>query len=210
MTLHCTICGAELDLATLLSAEADAIALERLLAVGYPLGAYLMRYITLHKPVKQALTLRKKIKLLVELLPDVERQAVKRHGRDWAAPRANWALAIDQMMATAQTGGLDLPLKGHGYLYAMLQAMADKAEAAREREQEHGRRFASPATAPVPNAPIGPTGASNANAALAALNERDRNAAPMPDEVRQRLARIKQDALAATHQSPTHRSNGHD
>lgn len=197
--LHCPVCGAELDLATVFSAHVDQQALERLVNAGFPIGSYLLRYVALHKPPKQTLTIRKKLKLLGELLPDLERQAITRAGRDWVAPKANWALAIDQMAATAQAGRLDLPLKGHGYLHAMLQGMADKAEAAAEAQREQVRRAAAQTTRATVQVrgqamPMGQALAQvygGRDPALAALDESERAAAPMPAEVRAKLAALR-------------------
>ena len=132
--LSCPACGAELDLAVLFAHQADAQALARLVSVSVPLGARVLQYVALHTPAKQRLTAAKKIKLVLSLLPDLERQAITRAGRDWPVPLALWAQGIDQMLATRDAGRLDLPLKGHGYLYAVLQGLADKAEAAQEQQ----------------------------------------------------------------------------
>lgn len=196
--LHCPVCGTELDLATVFAAHVDQQALERLVNAGFPIGSYLLRYISLHKPPKQALTLRKKFKLLAELLPDLERQRIARAGREWVAPKANWALAIDQMVHTAHTGGLDLPLKGHGYLYAVLQGMADKAEASAEQQAEAERRTSrahQPTVAVRGQATSAAQALGAVGATLAALDQRDRNATPMPPEVRAQLAALRNKPL---------------
>lgn len=138
--LACPNCGAELDIATLFAHEADSRALARLAAVSIPLGARVLQYVALFTPARQRLTARKKIKLLLELLPDLERRAITHKGRDWPAPLAAWAEAIDQMLALRDAGRLDLPMKGHKYLYAILTTAADKAEAAGEKERESTRR----------------------------------------------------------------------
>lgn len=130
--LCCPCCGTGLDLAVLLSHSADQQAFERLVGVSVPLGARVLQYINLHTPEKQRLTLAKKTKLLLQLLPDLERKAIARSGRDWPAPLALWAQAIDQMLSQRDT--LALPLKGHGYLYAVLQSLANKQEAAAEAQ----------------------------------------------------------------------------
>ncbi len=211
--LHCPTCGAELDLAVVFASGADARALERLVQLSYPLGTAVLRYIGLHKPPKQALTARKKIKLLLELLPDLERGAITRNGRDWPAPRPHWALAIDQMLGTASVQRLDLPLKGHGYLYAILQTMADKAEAAQESQAEAQRRAAAQTTRATVQVrgqamPMGQALAQvygGQDPTLAALDQRDRTAAPMPAEVRAKLAELR----ARQPNPPTTNNGGH-
>lgn len=138
--LSCPVCGSEFDLATAFASETDRQALTRLASVSIPLGARVLQYIGLHQPAKQRLTAAKKIKLLLQLLPDLERQAIAHKGRDWAVPRTAWATAIDQMLEMRNAGRLELPLKGHGYLYAVLAGMADKHEAAAEQKHESERR----------------------------------------------------------------------
>ena len=138
--LACPNCGAELDLMTLFAHESDQRALARLAAVSIPLGARVLQYVQLFTPARQRLTARKKIKLLLELLPELERGAVQHKGRDWAAPLPAWAEAIDQMLAARDAGRLELPMKGHGYLFAILAGMADRHEAAAEKTREEQRR----------------------------------------------------------------------
>lgn len=138
--LACPVCGAELDLAVLFSHEHDQRALARLAALSIPLGARVLQYLSLFTPPKQRLTAAKKIKLILQLLPDLERQAITHKGRDWPAPLAAWAQAIDQMLAARDAQRLELPMKGHGYLYAVLAGMADKHEAQAEQQREQELR----------------------------------------------------------------------
>ena len=136
--LSCPVCGAELDLAVLFSHEHDQRALARLASVSIPLGGRVLQYLALFTPPKQRLTAAKKIKLILQLLPDLEREAISWKGRDWPAPRTAWAMAIDQMLAARDAQRLELPMKGHGYLFAILAGMADRFEgqAEQQREQE--------------------------------------------------------------------------
>ena len=138
--LSCPVCGTELDLAVLFSHEHDQRALARLASVSIPLGGRVLQYLALFTPPKQRLTAAKKIKLILQLLPDLERGAISWKGRDWAAPREAWAMAIDQMLAARDAQRLELPMKGHGYLYAILAGMADKHEASAEQQREQQLR----------------------------------------------------------------------
>ena len=138
--LSCPVCGAEFDLAVLFAHETDQRALARLAAVSIPLGARVLQYVALFTPPKQRLTAAKKIKLLLQLLPDLERCAITHKGRDWPVPLSAWAQAIDQMLAARDAGRLELPMKGHGYLHAVLSSMADKHEAAAEQAREQQLR----------------------------------------------------------------------
>lgn len=138
--IACPICGSELTPAQLFAHEATQHAFERMIAVSVPLGARVTSYITLFNPPKTRLTIAKQVRLILQLLPDLERQAITYKGRDWTAPLAAWSAAIDQMEAARAAGRLDLPLSGHGYLYAILAGLADKREAAAERQREDERR----------------------------------------------------------------------
>lgn len=195
--LACPVCGAELDVGVLFAHETDQRALARLAAVSIPLGARVMQYVALFTPPKTRLTAAKKIKLLLQLLPDLERQAINHKGRDWAVPLDAWALAFDQMLASRDAGRLELPMKGHGYLYTTLAGMADKHEAAAEAQREAERR-----TAPRQDTvqvrgqtlPIGEAlqvAYAGKDPALAEIDARTGQAAPMPAEVRARLAALK-------------------
>ena len=138
--LSCPTCGSELHLAVLFAHEQDQRALARLASVSIPLGARVLQYLALFTPPKQRLTAAKKIKLILQLLPDLERQAITHKGRDWEAPLAAWAQAIDQMLAARDAQRLELPMKGHGYLFAILAGMADKHEASAEQQREQQLR----------------------------------------------------------------------
>lgn len=138
--LSCPVCGTELDLAVLFAHEGDQRALARLAAVSIPLGGRVLQYLALFTPPKQRLTAAKKIKLILQLLPDLEREAITWKGRDWPAPRTAWAMAIDQMLAARDAQRLELPMKGHGYLFAILAGMADKHEDQAERQREQDLR----------------------------------------------------------------------
>lgn len=133
---QCPTCGAEFDLAVAFSHEVDQRALARLATVSIPLGARVLQYVALFTPARQRLTAAKKIKLILQLLPDLERQAITHKGRDWPAPLDAWAQAIDHMLAARDAQRLELPMKGHGYLYAILAGMADQHEARAERQRE--------------------------------------------------------------------------
>jgi len=193
--LACPCCGSEFDLAVLFRSADDQQALARLVAVSVPLGARIMQYLTLHTPPKTRLTAAKKIKLLTQLLPDLERQAVNYKGRDWTTPLALWAQAIDQMMASAAAGRLDLPLKGHGYLMSVLTGLADKAEAHQEAQDNAARRTPV-ATVTVHGQPMTiaeglQTMYGGKDPALAKLDSDAKRSVPMPPEVRAKLAALK-------------------
>lgn len=136
----CWSCGAEITLEQLFAHEQDRAAFGRLAALSVPLGARVVGYIAMFAPAKNRMTIARKAKLIEELLPDLQREAVTRNGRDWPAPRGAWAIAIDGMFSLRDQGKLTLPLNGHGYLYAVLQGMAEKIEQADETQREATRR----------------------------------------------------------------------
>jgi hypothetical protein len=157
-------------------------------------------YIDLHKPPQHRLSMTKKVKLIRSLLIDLERHCITRGGREWITTPDMWGQAIDQML----TSQLELPLKGHGYLYAVLQSMSDKSEAKAEQQAEEQRRTGG-ATTTRPTAMVRGRAESIANVlgnaltsvtpsperTLAALDQRDRTAAPMPANVRAQLAALR-------------------
>lgn len=195
--LCCPACGAEMDLALLFAHEHDQRALTRLASVSIPLGARVLQYIALFQPTKQRLTVAKKIKLLLQLLPDLERFAITHKGRDWAAPLSAWAQAIDQMLAARDAGRLELPMKGHGYLYAILAGMADKHEAAQEQQRQQEQRSAPRRDTVQVRGQAMEIGTAlevvygGKDPALAQIEAASRNAAPMPAAVREKLAALR-------------------
>ena len=158
--LSCPVCGAELDMTVLFAHEHDQRALARLATVSIPMGARVLQYLTLFTPPKTRLTAARKIKLILQLLPDLERKAITVKGRDWDAPLSVWAQAIDQMLAARDSYKLELPMKGHGYLYAVMAGMANNFEAAAEKKREDERR-----TGPRPATTNGPTNVADLAAA---------------------------------------------
>jgi hypothetical protein len=151
---------------TQLFANEDAQrAFARLADVSIPLGSRVMQYLTLFTPPKTRLTIPKQVKLILQLLPDLERQAITFKGRDWGVPLQAWALGIDQMLAARDAGRLDLPMSGHGYLYAILASMADRVEGSAEAQREQERR--NPARQAMPSAP-GPVSVAAAFTAASA------------------------------------------
>lgn len=147
--IACPICSTELTLAQLFAHEETQHAVARLAVVSMPLGARVLQYCTLFAPPKTRLTVPKQVKLMLQLLPDLERRAITHKGRLWAVPLALWAQGIDQMLAARDAGRLELPMSGHGYLYSILAGMADKHEAVIEAQAEAARR-APGAQVPMP------------------------------------------------------------
>ncbi len=149
MKVTCPSCHAEMSLEALLESESARRAVARLAEISLPFGALVLRYIALFRPAKRRLSIERMVTLIEELLPDLQRGAIARKGREWAAPTDAWRAALETVLAARDKGTLSLPLSSHGYLYEVLSALADKHEATAEREREQGRRnrsAAGPAT----------------------------------------------------------------
>ena len=195
--ITCPACGAEFDLTVAFACEEERRAFARLASVSIPLGTRVLKYIALFTPPKQRLTSAKKLKLLMQLLPDLERKAIPHKGRDWPAPLDAWAQAIDQMLAARDAQRLELPMKGHGYLYAVLAGMADKHEAAQEAKREEDARLRPRRDTVQVRGQALEIGAAldvvygGKDPALAAIDQSKRNAAPIPAHLRERMQQIK-------------------
>lgn len=194
--MACPTCGTELSLEHLVGHLDDEQAFARLVALSVPMAHLVVQYIGLFSPEKQRLTLRKKVRLIGQLLPDLRRLAITHKGRDWPAPLETWARAIEQMLLARAAGRLDLPMSGHGYLYAILAGMADKAEAVAERETEAERRTGPRAATVQVNGQALPIGAVlDKDPALVHIEAQSRQATPVPAQAREMLAKLKQGKL---------------
>lgn len=164
--LNCPMCGAELTLDHLFIEADNRAAVAQLIEVAAPIGARLLQYTRLFAPAKTALTQRKQVRIILQLLPDLKRAAITHRGRDWAVPLNAWAAGIDQMLMARDAGKLDLPMANHRYLYAILVGLADKTEAVDEVHAETAVRHR-------------------------VIGQGADNAAPVPDFARQALAALK-------------------
>ena len=195
--ISCPVCGAGFDLAVAFACDEERQAFARLASVSIPLGTRVLRYIGLFQPPKQRLTSAKKLKLLQQLLPDLERKTITHKGRDWPAPLEAWAQAFDQMLERRAAGTLELPMKSHGYLYAILAGMADKTEAAQEARHEEDARLRPRRDTVQVRGQALEIGAAldvvygGKDPALVAIEQSKRNAAPIPAHLRERMQQIK-------------------
>lgn len=140
----CPTCGSEESLDSLLHRLIDEDTTRRILAeivtLSLPLGGKIVRYIRLHKPAKHVLRVEKIGALLQELAPDLRRGVINVNSRDWAAPVQIWSDALDEVFRAQNTGTLNLPLKGNGYLYAVITRLSNSIEASAERAREIERQ----------------------------------------------------------------------
>lgn len=207
--LACPICGTHLDIGHLLVAAEDRAAFMRMLEVADPLKGYLARYVYLFAPPKTALTQRKQLRIILSLLPDLERRAIRHAGRDWVVPLKLWEQGIDQMLALRDADKLALPMTGHKYLYTILAALADRTEAKEEAQAEAAKRapVASAATYSVRGETLSMGAALNQvygarDPVLARLDAEATLAAPMPPALRARLAQLKNPATQPKQDTP--------
>ena len=210
--IACPVCGTELTLAQLFSHEETQRAFSRLASVSVPLGARVLRYCALFAPPKTRLTVAKQVKLILALLPDLERGAIDHKGREWAVPLSIWAQAIDQMLASRDVGRLELPMKGHAYLYSILVGLANKVEASSEAKAEAAKlhRVADGSASPVQvrgqALQVGQVlhqALDGRDPALAKRDADDANAAAIPPAVRARLAELRRSTPIPPTDKPT-------
>lgn len=138
MKLVCPVCHAEYPL----EAAMNDVAARQAVVKAFELteiGSLLIRYVTLFKPAKQALSMARLAKLLDELVPMVKAGQIERSGSRYAAPQAYWQQAIETMLSGREK--LTLPLKSHGYLLEIIAGYANKAEAKQEKQAEQGRKY---------------------------------------------------------------------
>lgn len=178
-TLSCPVCGTELTPAQLFAHEAAQHAFEQMVALSVPIGARVLAYVTMFAPPVTRLTVPKQVKLVLQLLPDLQRQAITHKGRDWRVPLQLWEAGIAQLEAARAAGKLALPLSGHGYLYTVLAALAEKQGAA------------APEVASAPPSPL--ANRDDRDPALKKLDEDNARASAMPEAVRKRLAAFKRE-----------------
>lgn len=196
----CPSCGAEESLDALILRMIDDDTARRLihdtLKLSLPLGAQLMRYIRLHKPPKQRLRMSRLQELLTELVTDMQRSVIERHGRAWAVSIDDWRGGFDAVFQAVEKGTLQLPLQGNGYLYQVLTRKADQAEGAQESKRELERRVVPQRDTVQVRGQTFEIGTAlevafgGKDPALAEIEERSRKASPMSAEQRAKVAEL--------------------
>jgi len=149
MRVACPCCYALHELDALV-ADVDARrALARLADCGGALTSAAVAYLGCFRPKQRVLSWARFTRLLDELAAAVEAGSIRRKGRDWTVTREQWVEALHIVVGRRDAGALELPLKNHAYLYEVAAGLADKAEAAAEREVEAARRNRAPRPAPA-------------------------------------------------------------
>lgn len=151
MNVTCPSCGAEMDLDVLLAHEDSRQALAVLARLCLPLSKTALQYIRLFKPATRQMSHSRVVKLIEELLPDMQRAAITHNGRDWSADLDTWSSAFERVLQQRDNNKLTLPLKSHGYLYEVIVGLADKAESVAERAIEADRRNHRTTTGATPD-----------------------------------------------------------
>ena len=138
MRLTCSCCGATESLdSALAAAAAKEFALQALRAPD-ALAERLYRYLGLFRPRERVLSWPRAAKLLAELNDAIAAGQIQREGRAWAAPLDYWMQALDATLDARSP--LTLPLKNHGYLYAIIAGISSSAAAHAEEAAEVRRR----------------------------------------------------------------------
>ena len=118
MKTRCPCCGAENSLDALLSHEDARAAVWAVAQAGGETVRLAVKYLGLFRPAKSSLSFARMTTLLEELLPDLNRRAIRRDGREHPAPPEAWRYAFTEVLN--RRSSLKLPLKSHGYLYEII------------------------------------------------------------------------------------------
>lgn len=124
MKTRCPACGAENSLDTLIAHDEARQALWSLAQIGGETTMSVLRYLSLFRPTKSALSFNRVSILLGELLADIQRGQIQRHGQVFNVSIEIWTAALQTVVSRRES--LALPLKSHGYLYEILSQMAVK------------------------------------------------------------------------------------
>ena len=134
MKTRCPSCGSTASLDALIGHDAASNALNVTFKISGKLGRALVQYLGLFRSGTRELSFDRVAKLLTEIQPDIERQAITRDRIDYPAPAAAWIFAIEQTIHARDIGKLGLPLKTHGFLYAIITQYKPEAYAASHTE----------------------------------------------------------------------------
>ncbi len=140
MKLKCPGCGASCSLDVLISHDGARDAVLMALQLPESLGKQILQYLGLFRPAQRELSFDRVATILGELLPMVKENRIHHKGRDWVIPRETWKAGFEAVLQARDLGTLQTPLKGHGYLLAVLGGMVDKVEAKAETRQEAYRQ----------------------------------------------------------------------
>lgn len=196
----CASCGAEVSLDVVLARVLEDIETRGLVVdlvtASVPVGGMLARYMRLHKPARQLLTIARVRKLLEELVPEIRRGTLERDGRHIVATPQRWQYAFEQVFLAVDRGTLKLPLRNHNYLYSVLFNQAE-AEAARQEERDEQDKRAGLRDTVTVNGQALPIGDAlekvygDRDPALDKIDADRAKAVAIPDSVKAYQARLK-------------------
>ncbi|MCC6195689.1 MAG: hypothetical protein IT518_14595 [Burkholderiales bacterium] len=157
MKMSCPSCGFVADGEAFLAERASLDVLAAALTLPAALAGPLLQYLRLFRPPQRALTVKRLGALLGELVEPIKAAKIERHGRVWPAPVSAWQFALEEILARRDAGKLVLPLRSHGYLFEVVAAQANAAEARGESRREEQRAGRTPVgrRAPQPTTPEG-------------------------------------------------------
>jgi hypothetical protein len=201
MRTRCPACGASAGLDVLVAHEDARAAMASVFKLSGDLGSAMVRYLGLFRPAQRELTMARVATLVGELLPHLASGAIPRKGRQWAVTPADWCAAIEALIKARDAGKLTLPMAGHGYLLEVLAGIAERKEREQEQALEAARRHGSGTgtgtgntsvrTGPMELGQVLQTALQQRHPALLKLDADARAAAPMPDDVRAKLAALR-------------------
>ncbi|MCP3048348.1 hypothetical protein K6X13_14795 [Xanthomonas euvesicatoria pv. allii] len=197
MRATCPECGTQAHVAAFF-VEDDGKRLAVIVATMPPdLGRATLAYLGLFKPAKTSLRIGRAAKIAAEVAELVATGSVckdERAGVRRPASAGMWAAAMEQMVT--QRAALSLPLESHGYLRAVVFGLADKADAASERQREADARIGKHLSGGSANLP--PPVESKLQNAIAFIDRQMELGAITPEEaeVQVTAARAKYGALA--------------
>lgn len=194
----CPVCGAEESLDAMLHRMIQDDEARRLIyeviTRSFVLGGHVARYLRLHKPAKHRLSMTKARAVLAELVPAVT-GSFTRKGREWQLGRDGWDAAFAAVFRQAESGALQLPLSGNAYLFEVAMQLADKAEAAAEKQHEHSlrsREYRSDAATDI--AAVAANALQQRDPALVKLDQDSARATPMPEHIKAKIRQLKKGA----------------
>lgn len=195
LTVTCASCGAEESMDSVLMRIVDDDAARNLvrdlLCAHFSVGGLVLRYLRLFKPPKHKLGMPKVRAVLAELVPDVQRGYIERKGRVWQVGQPQWVNALNAVFAAVDKGTLKTPLPGNAYLYEVLMRQADACEAQAEAKTEQDRRNTPQrGSLQIDGGPASIGGLVGKDPALAAIDERTRNASKPDPATAARIASI--------------------
>ncbi len=147
MLVKCPACGSRNSLDVLLNdddATKAVLAAMRFSTV----GKLMIRYLTLFRPEKSGLTMKRLAKLLEELQPMIDAQRIKFDGVDYHAPLLVWEIALEKVIQQRDAGKLQTPMDNHNYPFKVIVTEISKREADRvargeakkQQEQQAGEK----------------------------------------------------------------------